>query len=81
MGCSVWGYTQQHSAPLYQAVLYSPLTCFNSHRKTLILSELGVVDWLQGGKGAEHIRIPVNALASDYYFEDTDYFWSTPSCA
>jgi hypothetical protein len=48
--------------------------------KLSILGELGVIDWLQGGDGDEHIRILVNALASDYCFQGKDYIDFAPPC-
>jgi len=48
--------------------------------KLSLLGELGIVDWLQAGRDDEHVRILVNALASDYYFADTNYFWFFPTC-
>ena len=46
--------------------------------KVSVLGELGIIDWLQGGEGDAHVRILVNAIASDYYFEDVDYIAFAP---
>ena len=47
--------------------------------KLSVLSELGILDWLNEGDSDDNLRVLVNSIAG-YFFEDQSVFDFAPSC-